>query len=255
MKFKKPLWKRKRKNNREKARLHTSKQYFEKSGSWYDEVYDKTLVQLNRFQIAFYSTLLFSILLLIAICLILPLRKTQLIVVHKNDVTGNVWLESESKSTSLMSAEQTKADIVRFVEAYESYSYVDYNYRYKLVNLLSSQSVFNQYQEFQSLDNAQSPLKVFGKQGVRQIKINSVMFLDNANDKNKIDLPNRNLTHHNLAIVNYVATEDDNNIEKQTAFSVLVSWQYLGMPSNPQAQLLNWNGFTVTQYQVSPRNV
>ena len=62
--------------------------------------------------------------------------------------------------------------------------------------------------------------------------------------------------HQNLAKVDFEVTLHDYKTGrvKLIPLTVLISWVYKGMPSNPANRWMDWNGFTVTDYQVQQRN-
>ena len=43
--------------------------------------------------------------------------------------------------------------------------------------------------------------------------------------------------------------------EATTSYKAMVSWRYKGMPNNPKEMLMNWDGFEITHYWVTPMSI
>ena len=148
---------------------------------------------------------------------------------------------------------EIESNLAQYVRFRESYSANTYQYSYRLISLMSSPAIRRAYDRSQSSANKHAPINLLGNKRYRTVKIQSMVFLDNAK---KNDAHKHITTHRNLAQVDFVVTDHDIKSGAATSMplTVLVSWSYRGVSKNPSNRWLNWNGFTVSTYQVQQRN-
>lgn len=243
---------RKRKSNISKLSTSNGKSYFIEARSWADDMYTQAVISRNRYKLAFLVAMSLAILLTIAINGLIPIqRMIPLLVNHYQD--GRVSVQPYVQSDSPSHSAQVQSELVRYVVNRETYDATFYNTQYALVHLLSSKSVAKEYTREQATNNNLAPINTLGNHSFRTVHIDSVVFLDNATKtKGKIKQ-----THHNLSQINFTRTEHqkESSLEKTKAFTALISWEYRGTPSNPNDLWRNWDGFTITRYSVSQRNL
>lgn len=226
--------------------------YFTHATSWADDIYTSALSRASRYRVAFYISLAAVCLLTLSISIMMPLEKTDIVVVHQAD-DGVVWVEPEKQPYAPENRAQTESELINYVINRESYSPYSFHAQYSSVNVTSSETVAKEYDEEQSAHNQKSPINTFGKNAEKIIHIENVVFLDNL----KLNSVNGNkVSHQNLAQVNFTVTIKNTNgvIEKNTPLSALISWEYRGTPDNPEVRWQNWNGFTITHYSLQQRN-
>ena len=102
----------------------------------------------------------------------------------------------------------------------------------------------------QSSSNKDSPISVLGNDGYRSVYVESVFIMDSAS------LQDPTKAHKNLARVDFVVTDhkNDSTVIKTTPYFALVSWSYGGVSDDPEIRWRNWNGFTITHYEVEQKN-
>lgn len=237
------------KSNNEKI---TPKDYFGLAKSWADDFYTTMEISRNRWKaLCLYILLPIVFILLICVASLAPNQHfLPVLVTHYENGLETLTPFKEPYTPDVA---QVKSDINRYVTFRESYSSSTYDYSYRLINLLSSNDVANTYNQDQSSKNNQSPINVLGNKGYTTVKIDQILILD-SEDKNNSDRKDQH--HTNLAQVDFIVSEHDKSTGAitSTPYSALVSWQYKGSPKNPADQWENWNGFTVTNYQLQQRN-
>ncbi len=79
-------------------RLNTSRlDYFQSAMSWSDDLHAQVLVSRNRYQKAFLMSMILAALLVLCLCILLPLQRTQLVIVHEGmaglclDINPSSW--------------------------------------------------------------------------------------------------------------------------------------------------------------------
>jgi type IV secretion system protein VirB8 len=231
---------------------NSEQSYFTQAASWADDIYTASISRANRYKIAFYISLAAICLLAFTIMLMMPLEKTDLVVVHQSD-DGVVWVEPAKQPYAPENRAQTESELVNYVINRESYSSYSFHAQYSLVNITSSDAIAKEYDEEQSSHNPKSPINTFGKNAEKVVHVNNVVFMDNI----KLNSDNGNkISHQNLAQVNFTVTIKNNSgvIESTTPLTALINWTYRGVPNNPDIRWQNWNGFTVTHYSLQQRS-
>lgn len=219
--------------------------------SWSDDLFANLSLRVAQYRLAAGLLLGLSAVLGIAIIVMLPLHQTELIVVHQAQ-NGLTWVDVPTSQQSLPTEAQTQSEIVSYLTNRESYSAFSYDYQFKLVNVMSDESVAKMYREEESATNPASTIARLGKEGIKKVHIESVMFLDNENQNN----PSQGITRHaNLAQINFTVTTQSTGESQIQPYTAMVSWTYRGTPDEPDVKWLNWDGFTVTHFTKAPRNL
>ena len=227
--------------------------YFVLAKSWSDDSYADVVASRYRYQLAFYFSMLIAFLMIVAIDCILPLqRMTPFLVNHYQD--GRVVVSPIRSVKDIKNKALVESEIAHYVLNRESYDVSSYQNQIGLVHLLSTDRVSNEYIKEQSESSVNSPVKLLQKKGFRTVHLDSILFLDkvflmsNADKKRKLQ---------SLAQVSFTVTDHDRNTETiaKRSYTALISWRYFGVSSDPENRWRNWDGFTVTRYTRSLRNV
>lgn len=252
-------------NNEQGNKSKAPDDYFVTAKSWADEFYTSAIASRNKWR-ALSIFILTPIIFLLLICMtfLIPSQHIEpLMINHYAD--GETIVTPIKQHYEPKDSAEVESDIARYIRFRESYSANTYDYSYRLIHLMSSQSVYGDYQELQNSDNKNSPINLLGKSGYETVKIESIVFLDNEdknihnnrNVKNKHTNKNLNDLHKNLAQVDFVVITHNNQNSTTTSkpLAALISWGYRGISNDPNDRWMDWNGFTVTHYQVTNRNV
>ncbi|MAZ38495.1 MAG: hypothetical protein CMF49_00060 [Legionellales bacterium] len=224
---------------------------FEFASHWSDDYYASAVSSKTRYQVLAFFALTLAGLQAIAIIFMMPLKKEIPIAINHFD-DGYVSVTPITNAKAPKAKAQVESELVRYITARESFSLNSYPIQFSLVNLLSSTDVSDNYMQQQSSSNQDSFLNTLGADGFRKVHIDSVNFLDRSNwvDKHPTGIP-----HKNLAQVDYTVTSKKAGHEVEKGYSVLIGWDYTGIPNSPEDRWRNWDGFTVTSYQNNQRNI
>lgn len=232
--------------------IQTTGEYFQTARSWVDDIHVTTLVSRNRYKMAFWGMAGLSALLAFCVLVLVPIQHTELVVVHQGQ-NGYTWL-SMTKSHEQIKPDwaRTQAEITHYVMTREAYDPLLYSHQANEVDLLSSPQVQSEYQLAQASDNPHAPINVLADKGYRTVIVNDILPLDKATS----DGNDPHHHHVNLAQVNYVVVDHlfGQSSTVKTPYSAVVSWEYRGIPADPEHQLMNWDGFTITKFVVQPMN-
>jgi type IV secretion system protein VirB8 len=229
------------------------KNYFQLARTWADDYYTLVVASRNRYRAAFLSAMGLCLLLSLSVMSLSHTHEYIPLMVHHYD-SGAVSIEQAENAYVPESQAGIESELVRYIVNRETYDPASFSQQYKLVTLMSDNKVSQTYHHSQSSDDHTSFITTFGSRVVRSVKIQDVNFLDNAdlNDEKQHE------THHkNLAEVNFVVTDKDvkSGTEKQTPYVAILTWIHAGIPNDPEARWMNWNGFTITHYQRNQRTL
>jgi type IV secretory pathway component VirB8 len=228
---------------------YDSGSYFEAAKSWSDDYYALAMASRNRYQMAFFAVLGLMAVLAMSLVYLALKQNIELIVVHQGD-SGYEWVSSLKPNEKLPSSwVKTRSELARYLIARESYDPVLYAYQTREVSLMSSSSVFSEYEFSQDSSHPASLVNLLGARGHRTVQVLTVLLLDKIPEQ-----PTPGVHHENLAQVSFMVEDHslDSNQVIKTPYTAMISWEYLGTPSDPEALFKNWDGFRVIKYVVQP---
>ena len=226
--------------------------YFTHARSWADDIYMHTHAENNRYKIALLLCMIIIIILVTCVSMLIPIQHIQPLLVHHYS-DGTTTVERIKSGEQPTNTSETESDLVRYVINRESYSHIAFKQQYHLVYLLSSPSVAKQYRLLQSPNNHHAPINTLANKKYRTVHIDSVSFLDNVRlNKSKDHQHHRNLAQVDFNVITHSLSTEGTMTQH---YRSIVSWQYVGAPSDPTDLWKNWSGFRVLYYQRSQRNV
>jgi type IV secretion system protein VirB8 len=229
------------------------KNYFQLARTWADDYYTLVIASRNRYRAAFLSAMGLCLLLSLSVMSLSHTHEYIPLMVHHYG-SGAVSIEQAENAYMPESQAEVESELVRYIVNRESYDPASFSQQYKLVTLMSDNKVSQTYHHSQSSDDQSSFIATFGSRVVRSVKIQDVNFLDNADLNNE---KQHETNHKNLAEVNFVVTDKDvkSGTEKQIPYVAILTWTHAGIPNDPEARWMNWNGFTITHYQRNQRTL
>ena len=239
-------------NHKEKQELTPN--YFTLASSWSDDWVSQTLLSKQRYKLLFIIMSSLCALLVLAIILLTPLVRTQLIVVHEGVGGQGSWVSLVKNNEKIpISWARAKNEIAHYVISRESYDPLLYKHNLKLVKLFSAKAVESQYILEQS-DRKSALINTLGAKGYRTVDIKNILPLDL--DKTRSDDKRDNSKKGDLANSANLAKVDFEVIDHfigstqtvRQSYSAIISWGYLGAPADPEGKFNNWDGFLVTKY-------
>lgn len=228
--------------------------YFQTATSWADDYYTMAIASRNRWKAGvLYVALPITCLSLLCVLVLVPAQRIEPMIVHHYE-DGHISVDPVSQIEAPTNKAEMESELVRYVISRESYDSTSYDNQYQLVNWLSNNNVAREYMQTQSHTNKFSPINRLSDHGIRTVHIENVVFLDNQKDNDK---PNNHQKHHNLAEINFTVTDSEKNGSAKASkpMTALISWDYRGTPNDPDQKWRNWDGFTVTSYQLQQRSV
>lgn len=229
--------------------------YFKQACEWADDRFGGIESSRNRYRLAFLGTMILCVALTLVLSILMPLKQLEPIMIHHYE-NGVTVAEQVREKLPNPSQAQIESDLVRYVTFRESYDISSYRAQFELIHLLSSNLVASEYDKVQRSSNKESPVNQLGTQNSRSVHVYSINFIDEERLNNQ-EQKGAKRNHHDLSEVVF-STLDHNKAtgaEVEHHYTALISWNYRGIPSSPDARWKNWNGFEVTRYSVQQRNV
>ena len=178
-----------------------------------------------------------TIISIIAVCLLTPLKTVEPYVIRVDNITGMVDIISTLNEKEISSNEALdKYFVSKYIKAREGYYYDMLNQDYILVQLLSSNEVSQAYRKIYEGDNARD-LKLGNS---TQIEVSIISIVLNESNGVKTATARINLTNKNK-----------NSMAQNTSTQVItLSYEYQVAQVDEENRLLNPLGFKVTNYRV-----
>ena len=221
-------------------------EYYSQASGWAYDVFDSVVTSRNRYRIAFIGATALSFLLVLTMMLMIPLRKVVPIIIHK-DANNVVWVTTDDFSKKYThNNEEIKSNIYHYIKYFETYDATTFSVWSDYVKQMSSPNVYSQY--LSQVSASDSYVSQLGIKGHRDVVVEGIQLINNG----KTNLKNKN----NTALITF-KTQDDlysGAVENTKYWQLFLTWEYKGPPKGLKNQFINYSGFTVTSYQITPIN-
>lgn len=174
----------------------------------------------------------------IALVFLTPLKTVVPYTLLVDRTTGYVQaLKPLEQAKITPDAALTQSFIVQYVIAREGFDMATVNANYRKVSLLSADSARSSYLQAMQVSNPQSPLAVYPRSTVIEVRVKSVSPIG-----------------ANAALVRFDTMRSDGGREPQLAGSwvALVNYRYSGEPMKLEDRFVNPLGFQVSRYRKDP---
>ncbi len=214
-------------------------EYYNKASTWDQEIIAGALHSRNRAWLVTGASMMISVLSLLTLLFILPLKTFEPYVVSVDKNTG--YLEvAKGLSSGTLSEDQaiTESNLVRYVSLREQYNPAILKENYDIIALMSGDSALKQWQQHWSAQNPDNPSKILGKEKSIDVKIKSVSFL---NDK--------------TASVRFLKETNEKTSIKISHWNAILHFHYSQKPMRMADRFSNPLGFQVINYRVNPESL
>lgn len=145
--------------------------------SWYIDVYDATVVERNRYFILMLASFALSILLVILLITLLPLKEKVPYIFEYNKAEHVI---AELKP---LDRKNFNKDIVlrnyffqQYIHAWMSFNLESIDYQQQLIRAMSDASVFHQFKNLMNAKNKESPLNNFSDRINRRVTVSQISY-------------------------------------------------------------------------------
>lgn len=218
--------------------------YYKQARGWQYDVFDSVVLSRDRYRKAFNYIAIFCVLLLVIMAAMLPMRKIVPILAHE-DANGQYYVTMADKNYNFEhTPAQIKSELYHYVKNFEGYSITSFNLASSYVKAQSSKQVFDQYAGHVSTSNL---LEKLGKKGFRQVNVDYIQLVNSKHNQGQLHAQNQAIVTFEIIDKYYTGQVIDSK-----KWQAIINWEYKGLPSTPEEQFINFDGFTVTGYQSAP---
>ena len=211
-------------------------EYYKQGTTWDQEVIANALLSKKRAWIFAFLCMGVSILSLLTLILILPLKTFEPYVVTVDRSTGYLEVSKGLNDTTLSQDEAiTEANLVKYVSLREQYNPAILEQNYEAVSMMSDEKALREYRELWAETNPNNPSRRLRNKGSIDIKIKSVSFIT---DK--------------TASVRFIREVRENDRTKVSEWNAVIQFRYSQKPMQMKDRFSNPLGFQVITYRVNP---
>tara|TARA_R110001592_G_scaffold31482_2_gene110982 strand:- start:10427 stop:11101 length:675 start_codon:yes stop_codon:yes gene_type:complete len=210
--------------------------YYDKASTWDQEIIANALLSKKRAWIFAFICMGISILSLLTLILILPLKTFEPYVVTVDRSTGYLEVSKGLNDLTLSEDEAvTEANLVKYVSLREQYNPAILQQNYEAVANMSDGEALKEYRELWAENNPNNPSRKMRDRGSIDIKIKSVSFI---NDK--------------TASIRFLREVRESDRLRVSEWNAIIQFRYSQKPMQMKDRFSNPLGFQVTNYRVNP---
>jgi type IV secretion system protein VirB8 len=211
-------------------------EYYKQGTTWDQEVIANALLSKKRAWIFAFICMGISVLSLLTLILILPLKTFEPYVITVDRSTGYLEVAKGLNDTTLSQDEAiTEANLVKYVSLREQYNPAILEQNYEAVSMMSDEKALKEYRELWAETNPNNPSRRLRTKGSIDIKIKSVSFIT---DK--------------TASVRFLREVRENDRTKVSEWNAVIQFRYSQKPMQMKDRFSNPLGFQVITYRVNP---
>ncbi len=205
------------------------------SKNWYKDRYQYVLVQRKILVLITALSLIASLVTVIVIARLTPLKTVEPFVIQVDQKTGITQTVNQMTVKEITANEAVNNFfIVQYIRARENYLNNDLTRNYNLVRLMSeSNKVYGEFVRSANPNNPKSNAARLGTIGVRTVKFKSITYLSPTQIQARV----------------LVEEKSESNLAQQHLI-ILLSFAYVNMALTLEERYINPLGFIVTDYRV-----
>lgn len=203
--------------------------------NWYTDRYQVVVVWRNILAVITLISLGVSLVAVLAVRGLAPLKTVEPFVIQVDDKTGITQVVNPLSDQELMANEAVKNFfVIQYVRSRETYDVGNLEYDYNVVRVMSDPDfVYPQFLQERSQDNADSPTNRLQSYGTRRVKFKSISYINPNVAQVRLQITER--LGSNTTVMNKIA---------------LVTFEYTNLELTPEERNINPLGFIVTNYRL-----
>ncbi len=220
------------KNFIDQAKAGSSKQ--EPKRNWYQDRYQRVLVQRNILALVTLVALVVVLLSTISVARLTPLKSVQPFLIQVDEKTGMTQVVNPLKAKEMTANEALKQHFVTsYIRARETYDAASFAYNFDMVRVMSTPQIFGQYRRIYDPNNKESLVSQYGSEYKRFADFKAITFLD-----------------ENTAQVRITAVDENRGQRVTKNYIVLLSFDFIKLELTLRDRYLNPLGFQVNNYRL-----
>lgn len=215
--------------------MNALQQHYEEGSLWEQEIYLSLQHSRKRAWIVSAVMAGVAILSLIALLIVLPLKSVEPFVVTVDHTTGYTEVARPLADGPLQQSEAViQFDLVRYVNARETYNPAVLEQNYKLAQSLSSGDAAQEHKALWDASNPDNPSAVYGRDATIDVRIKSVALLND-----------------HTASVRFRRELRQNNSKNLSHWNAILTFRHSSASASMEQRFLNPLGFEITSYRLT----
>jgi type IV secretion system protein VirB8 len=212
--------------------------------NWYKDKYEYVRQQRDLLAATTLLCLLFSAGAVFTVMWLTPYKSVEPFVIQIDEKSGIVQRVDPVTRTEFTSNESIdRFFVAQYIRARETYIRQVFGYNYDIVRVMSDRFTFNQYNQYISERNPESPAAILKSDGVRTVKFKNISFI-----KRNEDMMNTEKVAQARVVLTDMSRRFPAPIEYHSI--VTVTFQYSNLNLNEEERFMNPIGFLVTNYAI-----
>ncbi|MBN8544176.1 MAG: type IV secretion system protein [Alphaproteobacteria bacterium] len=215
---------------------------------WYQDKYQQVLVQRNVLALLTLVALAVSLISVIAVKRMAPLKTVEPYLLQIDDRSGIVQSVNPAQRNVYAASEVVDRYFVsRYISSRESYNFSILRYNYDSVRVMSVPNIFFDYRRAVDPANPNSLAAVFKGVGQRDVKFASMSYIHNPPLPNEeVEKTPAKIMQARIIVVDKIPGSSD----IETRYVVTITFEYAKLNLNQEEMLINPLGFQVLNYQI-----
>ena len=218
------------------------------SEHWYQDKYQYVLVQRNILALISLIALICALVAVLAVMHFAPLKTVEPYLLQIDTKTGVTQKVEPVTRNQYAAAESVDRYFTsKYIRARESYNFSILRSNYNIVRLMSTASIFGGFRSVVQANNPTSLAATLGAAGQRDIKINSMSYVQNPRVLGQQD----EVTPEKIMQARITTTDTlPSSPDVVQQWIVTITFVYASVNLNGEEQMINPLGYTVTSYQI-----
>lgn len=220
----------------------------ESAKHWYQDKYQQVLIQRNVLAMLTLVALAVSLVSVIAVKRMAPLKTVEPYLLQIDDRSGIVQSVNPAERNIYAASEMVDRYFVsRYISSRESYNFSTLRYNYDSVRVMSVPNIFYDFRRATDPSNPESLAAVFKGTGQRDVKFASISYIHNPPiTDQEIEKTPAKIMQARIIVVDKILGSAD----IKTRYVVTIAFEYAKLNLNQEEMLINPLGFQVLNYQI-----
>ena len=213
--------------------------------NWYKDKYEYVRQQRDVLAAITLISLLFSAGAVFTVMWLTPYKSVEPFVIQIDEKSGIVQRVDPVTRTEFTSNEAIdRFFIAQYIRSRETYIRSVFRYNYDVVRVMSDRYVFNQYSNYISERNPESPASILKADGIRTVKFKNIAFIKTGSEDDE--------RVGKVAQARVMLTDISRKFPAPIDYHsvVTVAYQYSNLNLNEEERYWNPLGFLVTDYAI-----
>lgn len=213
--------------------------------NWYRDRFETVRLQRNVCVAFMFSFIIISVVLVIALTNLTPLKTVEPFVIRVDEKSGRTQIVQALTDRQIKSENNLIRYFVwEYIQSRESFHLATYQENYRKVSLMTDRQILEDFMKHYRSTNSENYFNVYGDSGKRTVEVESISFLPDNNQR---------ITGRVALVDVEVTSEDKNRVVSKFQQRITVHFTTEQKAVAPRNLYLNPIGFVVKEYTVTDK--